>query len=79
MGWSGTASAKEMGGTGKRGCSAMMLNENRNYISQNENAFYKSEKIFFKPSTGGFNKYSYSTPDYFRVDEKGNNDIPFYF
>lgn len=44
-----------------------LLAENRNYISQNENQFYTSNKIFYKPSTS-YNKYSYSTPDYFRVD-----------
>lgn len=48
---------------------ANLLAENRNYISQNENEFYKSNKIFYKPSTS-YNKYSYSTPDYFRVDQK---------
>jgi hypothetical protein len=45
------------------------LAEFRNYISQNENAFYKSNKIFFKPYAS-FQKYQYSTPDYLRPLEK---------
>ena len=47
----------------------LSLAESHNYISQNENQFYKSTKVFFKPVTS-YNKYQYSTPDFFRVDEK---------
>jgi hypothetical protein len=42
--------------------------EYRNYISQNENVFYNSSKIFFKPNNS-VAKYSFSTPDYFRVTQ----------
>ena len=65
LGFSGSMSTTNMSNTGK----FALLSENRNYISQNENQFYKSNKIFYKPTTS-YNKYSYSTPDYFRVDEK---------
>ncbi|CDW77658.1 UNKNOWN [Stylonychia lemnae] len=47
-----------------------LLAENHNYISQNENQYYKSEKTFFKPNSSQ-HKYPYSTPDFLRVDEKG--------
>ena len=45
------------------------MSEFRNYISKNENEFYSSAKVFFKPTTS-YNKYSFSTPDYFRVSAR---------
>ena len=46
--------------------------EFRSYISKNENEFYSSSKVFFKPTTS-FNKYSFSTPDYFRVSARNES------
>lgn len=51
------------------------LNENRNYISQPENEYYKSNKIFFKPPATFNAKYSFSTPDYMRVDEQSKKNF----
>jgi len=36
-----------------------LLAENHNYVSQNENLYYKSNKIFYKPSTSPHD-YQYS-------------------
>jgi len=58
-----TSSASNLGG------SSRIVAETQNYITQNENNYFGSKKLFYKPDAS-YSKYHYSTPSFLRMLEK---------